>query len=152
MVGIHRFPNVAVFGGFGDIPHGPFCHCRIFIVAVPGTRERNCEKIFLAIDTGCNYRRRPGNMHDIAVLSHPALLARRRCKKFRVQSAKFKGCVHHRWTALITWIPGCPPWRAPRLPRGERCLLSSRHKIPFAKRRGGRAADGAVVNMSPQRK
>ena len=108
MVGIYRVPNVAVLGGFGDIPHGALCHCWIFIVAVPGTRERNCEKIFLAIDTGRNYRRRPGNMHDIAVLSHPALLARRRCKKFRVQSAKFKGCVHHRWTALITWIPGTP--------------------------------------------
>ena len=133
MVGIYRVPNVAVLGGFGNIPHGPFCHCRIFIVAVPGTRERNCEKIFLAIDTGRNYRRRPGNMHDIAVLSHPALLARRRCKKFRVQSAKFKGCVHHRWTALITWIPGTPRHGGhPGFPEGNLTVWLVQSEFPFA--------------------
>lgn len=126
MVGLYRVPNVVVFGGFGNIPHGALCHCGVFIVAVPGTRERNCEKIFLAIDIGRNYRRRPGNIPGIIVLSHPALLARHRCKKFRIQSAKFNGCVHHRWTTLITWPP--PPWRAP-LARGEQELWGVNEKV-----------------------
>ena len=60
---------MVIFGRVGNIPHGAFCNCGLPVVAIPGTRKRNCEKIFLAINIGCNYRRRPGHLPDIAVLS-----------------------------------------------------------------------------------
>ena len=68
LVGLDWISNVDIFGRIGPVPVGALCDCWIFVVAIPRTRQRDCKEIFLAIDTGRDYRRRPGNLPDNPVL------------------------------------------------------------------------------------
>ena len=66
--GIYGIPGIAVHRGFGDISNGAFCNGGGPALLFPGTRKRDCKKIFLAIDTGGDYIRGPGDCNDDVVV------------------------------------------------------------------------------------
>lgn len=62
-------------GGVRDFPDWAIRNYRGVAVFFPGTRKRNCKKIFLAADNWGHYRRRVGNRADWAVLLNNFMVA-----------------------------------------------------------------------------
>ena len=70
MAGLYRLSNLDILGTVGRIPHRPLCDCWYITVFLPGTCQRNCKQIFLAINNRCNNRSRPWHMPNQFVLNN----------------------------------------------------------------------------------